>query len=205
MGVGWNAHGKWAKPVQSLKSVTQQKDASSATRDIENYNLLQTLKQNPLNGSGYGHKYLEIVKAYDISGIFEAYRYVPHNSILWFWGVGGVLGFTLFWLFLSVGVFMAARVCRFAENNTQRVFAMTALTAVAAYGSQCYGDMGLMSWMGGLIVSSLLGASASLAVKVGAWKLPAELRRRDTSDLTIPVIPGTLGQGAVARQQEGRA
>lgn len=205
VAAGWNAHGKWAKPIQTLKSVTQQKDTSSATRDIENYNLLQTLKQNPITGSGYGHKYHELVKAYDISGIFEAYRYVPHNSILWFWSVGGVVGFTLFWLFLSIGVFMAARVCRFAENNTQRVAAMATLAAVIAYGVQCYGDMGLMSWMGSIIVAATLGLNASMAVKIGAWKLPSQLRRRDTSDLIIPVVGPVPTAASAARQEGSRA
>lgn len=166
---GWNAKGSWAKPVQSLKSVVQQKDTSSATRDIENNNLLATLKQNPVNGTGFGHQYLELVHAFDISAIFEAYRYVPHNSILWFWGVGGVIGYTLYWLFLAIGVFMAARVLRFAESNYQRIMAMAAISAVLAYSSQCFGDMGLMSWMGALVVSSALGMVASLATKIGAW------------------------------------
>ncbi|HET6345078.1 MAG TPA: O-antigen ligase family protein [Myxococcota bacterium] len=186
---GWNARGGWAKPVQSLKSVIQQKDASSATRDIENYNLLQTLKQNPLNGSGFGHMYLELVQAFDISGIFEAYRYVPHNSILWFWSVGGVLGFTAFWMFLSIGVFLAARLIRFAENNPQRILGMAAMSAVCAYGAQCYGDMGLMSWMGSLIVASSIGATASLAAKVGAWQGKERSLVTDTSEIDLKLLP----------------
>ena len=169
IAAGWGAHGGWAKPVQSLKTVIMQKDTSSATRDIENYNLLQTLKQNPLIGSGFGHKYLEVVHAFDISKIFEAYRYVPHNSVLWFWGLGGVLGFSGFFMFLVVGVFMAARMARFAESNRQAVMAMTATAAVTCYLSQCYADMGLMSWMGSLVVSSSVGLVASLVVKNGGW------------------------------------
>lgn len=169
VAAGWSAHGAWAKPVQSLRSVIEQKDASSATRDIENYNLLQTLKQHPITGSGYGHKYLELVQAFDISGIFEAYRYVPHNSILWFWGVGGVVGFTAYWLYISVGVYLAARLVRCSQTLHERLLGMAAITAVCAYGAQAFGDMGLMSWMGGLIVSSCFGAVASLAQRNGAW------------------------------------
>ena len=169
IAAGWGAHGGWAKPVQSLKSVIVQRDTSSATRDIENYNLLQTLRRNPLNGSGFGHEYVEAVKAFDISKIFEAYRYVPHNSFLWFWGVGGVLGFTAYWMYLSIGIFMAARVVRFAESNRQAVMGMTAISSVMAYGSQCFGDMGFMSWMGGITVAACLGMCASLATKTGAW------------------------------------
>ena len=166
---GWNAAGAWAKPVQSLKSVVQQKDTSSATRDVENYNLLKTLEKHPLTGSGFGHQYLELVHAFDISAIFEAYRYVPHNSILWFWGVGGVVGFTLFWQFLAVVVYIAARLCRAAQSNREVVLGMTSITAIGAYAMQSFGDMGLMSWMGSLIVAACAGLSASLAVRSGAW------------------------------------
>jgi hypothetical protein len=147
------------------------------------------LKQNPINGSGFGHMYLELVHAFDISAIFEAYRYVPHNSILWFWGVGGVLGFTAFWMFMSIGSFLAARLIRYAENNRQRVMGMTSLAAVCAYGSQCYGDMGLMSWMGALIVASSLGATASLAAKVGAWEGKQRALTTDTSEIDLKLLP----------------
>ena len=169
VGAGWNAHGGWAKPVQSLRSVVEQKDASSETRDIENYNLLQTLKVGAVAGSGFGHKYRELVKAYDISGIFEAYRYVPHNSVLWFWSAGGLLGFTFYWMFVSVGVFTAARVVRVSQNLHERTLGMVAICSVAAWGAQSFGDMGLMSWMGGLIVASSLGTTAAVAAQNGAW------------------------------------
>ena len=169
MAAGWGAHGGWAKPVQTVKSVLLQKDTSSATRDIENYNLLQTLKVNPVIGSGFGHKYVEAVQAFDISKIFEAYRYVPHNNFLWLWGALGVIGFTLYWTHLSVGLFMATRVCLSATSHTQALTAMTAITAVAAYSVQAFGDMGMFSWVGSLMVAATLGACASAATANGAW------------------------------------
>lgn len=178
-GAGWNAHGGWAKPVQSLRSVVEQKDASSETRDIENYNLLQTLKVSPVVGSGFGHKYRELVKAYDISTIFEAYRYVPHNSVLWFWSAGGLLGFTWYWMFISVGVFTAARVVRVSQNLHERTLGMVAICAVGAWGAQSFGDMGLMSWMGGLIVASSLGTTAAVAAQNGAWGRVLTVSDRD--------------------------
>jgi hypothetical protein len=192
VAAGWGAQGGWAKPVQSLKSVLMQKDVSSATRDIENFNLLETMKQNPLIGSGFGHEYLEKVKAFDISKIFEAYRYVPHNSVLWFWGVGGVVGFTLYWMYLVVGVFMAARLCRMAESNKQAVMGMTAMSAVIAWASQCFGDMGLMSWMGGLVVAASLGMCASLCSEIGAWgSMPVPPQ----PDLGATIVPSVAPLG----------
>ena len=169
IAVGWGAHGGWAKPVQTLKSVMTQKDTSSATRDIENFNLMQTWKARPLTGWGFGHEYLEAVKAFDISKIFEAYRFVPHNSFLWLWGVGGLVGFTFYWMYLSVGLFMAARVILFAQRHEEAMASMAAIGAVVAYSVQSFGDMGMMSWMGALIVAATLGAQASAATRLGAW------------------------------------
>ena len=82
-------------PGASLLSVTKQKDGSSITRDIENFNLLVTLRQHPFVGSGWGHEYVELVKADDISKFFPQYRYIAHNSVLWLWSIGGLAGFTL--------------------------------------------------------------------------------------------------------------
>ena len=42
-------------------------DRSTLFRDIENYNLLYTLRQNPFFGTGFGHPFVEVVKDYDIS------------------------------------------------------------------------------------------------------------------------------------------
>jgi hypothetical protein len=42
------------KPAALVMSVGAQKDASSKTRDIENYNLTQTLKPNKMLGTGWG-------------------------------------------------------------------------------------------------------------------------------------------------------
>jgi hypothetical protein len=166
---GWNAGGAWAKPVQTLKSVTQSSDDSAKTRDIENFNLVQTIKNHTLLGSGFGHEYDEQVVAYDISHVFEAYRYVPHNSLLGLFLAGGAIGFALFWSFTVVGVFLAVRASRRATNQLDRLACLVAVAAVVQYGVQAWGDMGLQSWMGALVVSSALGVAAQIATRTGAW------------------------------------
>jgi O-antigen ligase len=66
------------------------------TRSVENYNLIYTMRQNPILGQGFGHKYIEKIQAYDVSHHFNAYEYVPHNSILWVLTSGGILFSTFF-------------------------------------------------------------------------------------------------------------
>jgi hypothetical protein len=152
-----------------------QKDSSSATRDIENFNLRETLKVHPIMGFGFGHQYVEKVKAFDISKIFEEYRYIPHNNILWFWGVAGYFCYTLYWGYFVCGIFYATRLLLFAQTELHTWIAMTTISGGISYLSQAYGDMGLMSWMGGLILSSLLGVCANLAMRIGSLAEPEEL------------------------------
>ena len=88
--VGWNAHSPLFKPITKLRSVIEQKDDSSKTRDIENFNLIQTLKRQPVFGSGFGHEYIEVVQANRVDQIFAQYRFIAHNSVLWLLSLAGV-------------------------------------------------------------------------------------------------------------------
>ncbi|HEU4643359.1 MAG TPA: O-antigen ligase family protein [Gemmatimonadaceae bacterium] len=157
------------KPAAMIMSVAQQKDASSATRDIENYNLIQTLKPNIAMGTGWGHEYRELVKAYDIEKAFAQYRFVAHNSILWLLGIGGTLGFIALWLPVVAGVFFAARSYRFARDPLERTGAITIIAILIAYIVQAWGDMGTQGMMSELLVAWALAMSGKLACHTGAW------------------------------------
>jgi hypothetical protein len=157
--LGWGARKQaWAKPVQIVRSMFENKDTSSATRDIENYNLIYTFKTHPLMGMGFGHTYIEQVKAYDISHFFEAYLYVPHNSVLGLWSSLGLLGYTLFSLFLSVWVYYAAQVYQRSHFTIDRVCAVVSIASVMGYHVMSYGDMGMQSWMCTLVLCACLGS-----------------------------------------------
>lgn len=166
---GWNSDAVWARPVQTIKSVTEAKDSSAQTRDVENYNLTVTMKRNPVLGSGFGHEYVEFVKMHDISDAFEGYRYVPHNSILGLLGFTGIVGFSGIWLAFIAGVFFAARTYRFARTEAERLLCLVTIGAVVTHGVQAFGDMGVHSWMAGLTVSPLVGLVGVAAVRTGAW------------------------------------
>ena len=60
---GWNSMaGMTFKPVRILRSVVDAKsDGSSFWRELENFNLIVTLRNNPILGTGYGHPYPEYV------------------------------------------------------------------------------------------------------------------------------------------------
>ncbi len=174
----WNANGMWAKPVQSIKTILWNADTSSDMREIENYNLVITAKRNPLFGTGFGHEYVEEVRAYDITEYLEAYRYLPHNSLLWLMGAAGLVGFAVFWMLLAVAVFLAVRVYRASDDPLDEVAAAAAITAVIVYAIMCFGDIGIASWMNILTLTVFAGLMAGRATVLGAWPATPPGRRR---------------------------
>jgi hypothetical protein len=157
------------KPAAMIMSVGKQEDASSKTRDIENYNLIQTLKPNMVFGTGWGHEYIEVVRAFDISTVFAQYRYIAHNSMLWLISIGGIVGFTLLWVPFSIAVFLGVRAYRFADNWFDRTAASSALSVLAIFVVQAWGDMGTQGMWSGQVISSALVVIAKLAYSTGAW------------------------------------
>lgn len=180
VAAGWNSTARWAAPVQSLRSVSSSSDTSSQTRDIENYNLILTLKPNPILGQGLGHEYNEVVRAWSIADKFEAYLYVPHNSLLWLWTAGGWVGFTLVWIFFVCCAFLAYRLARGGINGlgaagqaesgmAEKMLAYVAVGTTAAFAMQAFGDMGLQSWMVTLITGSVMALLGANAERVEPW------------------------------------
>ncbi|MEX1212603.1 MAG: O-antigen ligase family protein [Balneolaceae bacterium] len=104
---GWNHTGTFGRPVQMIKSGIVQPDketnfadySSNLYRDIENYNLAQTVVRNPLIGTGFGVKYDQPIPLVQIR--FPLREYIPHNQIYWLVVKTGSLGFFAFWFFFN--------------------------------------------------------------------------------------------------------
>jgi len=170
VAVGWTSGSRLFRPVGVVRSMLATRtDWSTAMRDIENFNLMWTLRDHPLMGTGFGHGYVEKVKAVDISDVFPQYRYVPHNTVLGLLAFGGVIGFSGVFLTFVVAVYLAARAHRFAGIPAHRAAALAAISAVVVYLMQCYGDMGFMSWTGVFTLAPALVVAGQLAPATGAW------------------------------------
>ncbi len=164
------------RPVQMVQSVLFQEDASSSTRDIENYNLLVTLRQRPLVGWGFGHKYIEVVQAYDISKGFAQYRYLPHNSFLGFWAFNGLIGAGAFFLLPVVGVFYLVSARRTSLVASRRAAATWSVCAVIAYLVQAWSDLALQDWTPMVCLGLALGIGGALGRSVIAEGEPESNR-----------------------------
>ncbi len=160
--VGWNSNAAVFRPVGIVKSVVEQDDASSQTRDIENFNLIRTLAMHPIVGSGFGHEYREVVMANRVDQIFAQYRFIAHNSVLWLISLGGWFGFAAVWLVFPVAVLIALRAFNESSEPIDRTVAFGAIACILAFIIQAWGDMGLQSWMGTLLVAAFMGATGAL-------------------------------------------
>ena len=78
-------------------------------------------------------------------------------------------GFALFWMPVSIGVFLAAGSYRFGANPLERTAAITALGILSSYVVHSWGDMGTQSAFSGLVVAWGLATVARLATHIGAW------------------------------------
>jgi hypothetical protein len=172
--VGWSSSATIFRPVQIVRSVTEQDDDSSKTRDIENYNLIRTLQAHPIMGSGFGHEYREVVQANRVDQFFAQYRFIAHNSVLWLLSLSGWLGFAAVWLVFPVAVLIALRVFRAAEAAVDLVVSYGTIATVLAFVVQAWGDMGLQSWMGTLLVAAFTGATGAMWTSMERTNTPAQ-------------------------------
>jgi hypothetical protein len=168
---GWGSqYGSLFKPVRTLRSVIDTKSDSTGSsfwRELENLDLVTTLRDNPLFGTGYGHPYTEAIKLPDIA--YDLERYCPHNSILGLWAYGGLVGFagvTMLWV---GGVYFAARAYRRASEPEHRAAALLSVIGVLVYVMHSWGDLGLGTWTGAFTASASLAVAAKLAIPTGAW------------------------------------
>jgi len=103
----WNSSSTIGRPVQLIKSgivepeeETNYEDYhSNMYRNFENYNLAQTVVNNPIKGIGFGKKYEQPLPLVRLS--FELRDYIPHNEIYWVLVKMGGVGFLAFWFFFN--------------------------------------------------------------------------------------------------------
>lgn len=156
-------------PGADLMGIANVTDASSQWRVLENANLIYTIQRHQFIGSGFGHEWIEVIRLPDISGAFAEYKLAAHNSVLWLLGIIGSIGFTLIWMPIVVGTYLARRSYLFATTPYQRTAAAAAIAAAVCYVNQAWGDIGLAAAAPTFFLAVSLALSAKLAHETGAW------------------------------------
>jgi hypothetical protein len=191
---GWNQKGGVFKPVQTIRSVVDPKtDASSQTREIEDYDLIYTVRQYPIFGAGYGNGYWEVIPLPEMG--YQLERYCPHNSLLGMWAICGIVGFTSMTLLWVAGVFFGMRAYHLSTKGSERAAALMSFGIVLIYEIQCWGDMGLGSWTGVFLMGPGLTVAGKLAVTTGAWPMKERAKRSAVVASPIGAHPAPVGAG----------
>jgi hypothetical protein len=170
--LGWNSeYGGFYKPIRLLRSVADAKadpTGSSFWRELENLNLIATLRENQVFGTGYGHGFVELAKLPAVT--YDLERFVPHNSLLGLWAYSGYIGYagtTMLWV---VGVYYAMRAYRNSMDPSIRAAALTSVICVLVYLMHSWGDLGLGCWTGVFTAGAALavaGKAAEAAARSG--------------------------------------
>jgi hypothetical protein len=155
------------KPAKLIVSVMDQRDTSSQSRDIENENLIYTLRQSPVLVSGFGHEYQYSPNnpPVDLGDLFKNYRLIAHNGVLWIWSLAGVVGFTLLWMVYPLGGTLALRGYRAAQSPLERSAALGSLGAIVVCIFQIWGDQGFNSYITLVTFAVAFAIAARLAVR----------------------------------------
>ena len=194
VAAGWGRPVGIFKPVGSISTMFgENQDVSSIMRDIENYNLMRTLKVNPLLGVGWGNQYVEEVQAYDISSIFPQYRYLPHNSLLGAVAFTGMLGFGGIWLIVPTTALFHTKVYALASNKIARAAALGCLLVMITCVIEMWGDVGFQSLTVNTTMGIAVGLAARLPVLTELWP-PARTERPPPS----PALPANASQRPAA-------
>lgn len=159
--IGMHSNAKIFTPVKSVTSVSDQTDPSNLCRDYENVNMIETLRPNPVLGTGFGFPYIEIIVPCDLG--IDNFQFIPHNHILMLAYLTGVVGFFLIWFPLALGSYLAFRSRKYAQNRTQRIAALMAICTIISYFIQVFGDMGTIGWTPNIVLCAGLAMVANLA------------------------------------------
>jgi hypothetical protein len=191
IAVGWGNPTGVFKPVGSISTMFgEHQDTSSLMRDIENYNLMVTLKSSPLLGVGWGAEYIEVLRAIDISSIFPQYRYMPHNSLLGVIAFTGMFGFAGVWQLVLVCVYLHLLVYRGTTQTLARIASMTSLIAVLVIQLEMWGDVGFNHPAVCSMLAIAFGISARLPVITGLWSPAKSPPAAATQDTRLGVTSG---------------
>jgi hypothetical protein len=176
----WNSGGgSLGMPARAVRSVIapvegSRDDLSNLYRQTENVNTEFTIRQAPLTGVGFGHKFYVIVPLPDLS-FFIWYEYITHNSILWIWMKTGVGGFFSLLFLIGMALMTGVRATWRMPGGDMAAIGLTATLYLVMHFIYAYVDM---SWetQSMVYVGAMMGVIGVLEHVVGV-PLPAKRRR----------------------------
>ncbi|MBP7777750.1 MAG: O-antigen ligase family protein [Acidobacteria bacterium] len=194
--VGWSSPSRVFAPVGFVRSIVQPErtdgslDRSTLFRDVENFNLVNTFRSNPVVGTGFGHPFVVTVEG-DALPDFVEYGFLPHNSMLGLWAFTGFIGFSGIFGALVVAALLAVRARARAPTSEHAIAAVAVVGCLGAYVVHLWADIGFTEAPTIFLVGLAMAMAGQLAVATGDWPLPTG--RRPVRMMTTSVPTGAVG------------
>ncbi len=186
VGAFYNSTATIAKPIQMVKSLYQPSDprdvSSNEYRNLEQYDVMMTIRRNPILGLGFGRPYEMLVQLPPIP--FPLRDYIPHNEVLWIWLKMGTVGFIIFWLFIASAVVQASLILRRLKDPFFQSLAAMILTLVLMQVVVSYADLQMTFYRNMIYLGVMLGVLVRLDVLD-----PTLARLRARAAATAPAAP----------------
>lgn len=135
-------------------------DNSSWYRKVERFNLRQTIRANPILGTGLGRRYLQPIPLDDLG--FGYAVYISHNQVLLVHSATGSIGYFIFLSFFTLLVAQLAIYARALREPWQKATAICALMSVMNWLLVGYYDMQLFFFRNSIIVGAFVALPAAL-------------------------------------------
>lgn len=148
LGAFWNSTSSVGFPAQAVKSViapgsaSAEDQSSDLYRTIESYNLIATVRTDPIKGIGFGRPWYRPVTLPELDN-FEMAAYLSHNSVLWLWLKLGFAGFVAMFYLVGRTVMLGARRVRELPDGIDMVVTLSAVLFVVMYTVYTFVDV---SW-----------------------------------------------------------
>jgi O-antigen ligase len=95
----WNQeYGALAQPARAIRSQidpSERDESSDVYREIERYDLEQTIRDNRLFGVGFGRPFVQYKLLPNLTSFWPLQLYTPHQNVLWLWLKVGFLGISV--------------------------------------------------------------------------------------------------------------
>lgn len=100
LAVYWDKeYGTLAQPARAVRSQFQpsaRDNSSDIYRDIEKYDVVETIRYNRIFGVGFGRPFIQFQRLPDLTSFWPLQSYTSHQSVLWLWLKMGWLGISVF-------------------------------------------------------------------------------------------------------------
>ena len=142
----WNSDSSGGFPAQAVKTVVapgqlnDEDKGSDMFRAIENYNVVYTIRSQPLTGIGFGQQFFRPIANADIS--FAAFwEYRTHNAILWIWMKTGVGGFIAMLYLFAAAIRLGTQRLMIASTGYDAALLLTSVAFIVMYAVFAYVDI----------------------------------------------------------------